>query len=209
MKYSPEPIDKRSYTTEFNQAYSRFARLYDLAVKVIPLWKRWIGQARPYIRGPRVLEVSFGPGYLLRQYADQYAIYGIDLNEKMIHITRRNLASAGKKASLQQADVAGLPYASETFDTVVNTMAFTGYPDGEKAMGEMQRVLKSGGRLVMVDINYPADGNWLGVKLTTLWASLGDIIRDMEPLFRQYGFVYTDKGIGGFGSIHLYVAEKQ
>jgi hypothetical protein len=47
------------------------------------------------------------------------------------------------------------------------------------------------------------------MKLTRLWAGLGDLIRDMDPLFRQFNFDYTDEEIGGFGSVHLYVAEKK
>ena len=87
-------------------------------------------------------------------------------------------------------------------------MAFTGYPNGLKALTEIHRVIKPGGRLILVDINYPLDHNWLGTKITQLWASLGDIIRDMEELFQKTGFQFTDEQIGGFGSVHLYLATK-
>ena len=69
--------------------------------------------------------------------------------------------------------------------------------------------LKPGGRLVLVDIEYPADRNWLGMKMTGFWIAVGDIVRDMDALFRQFDFEYTDREIGGFGSVHLYVAEKK
>ena len=73
----------------------------------------------------------------------------------------------------------------------------------------MRRVLKPGGRLVLVDIVYPNDQNWLGVNLTRIWAGLGDIIHDMQELLHQQEFDFTGDEIGGYGSIHLYVATKR
>jgi len=202
-------IDADRFRDEFDRAYTRFAGVYDWAVKWFPLWRNWITQALPHIRGPRVLEVSFGTGYLLTQYADSYTTHGIDYNQALIEIASINLSEAGMSASLLRADVVKLPYASESFDTLVNTMAFTGYQDGEGALIEMWRVLKPGARLVMVDIAYPNDGNWLGVQATRMWAALGDIIRDMGALFDEFGFDYSDREFGGFGSVHLYVAYKR
>ena len=206
--YSPEPIDRERFTKEFDRVYSRFARIYDLAVKWFPVWRNWISHALPHIRGPHVLEISFGTGYLLTHYADKYETHGIDYNWELACIAKHNLQKMGVRALILQADVEHLPYRPESFDTVVNTMSFTGYPDGQKAMAETSRVLKDGGRLVLIDINYPSDKNWLGMNLTRLWASTGDIIRDMGNLFKQSGFSYIDEEVGGFGSVHLYVATK-
>ena len=206
--YSPEPADKEKFTRKNDQVYGLIAGIYDLLVKTLPIWKGWICQALPHIEGSRVLEVSFGTGYLLTQYAGKYEIHGIDYNEKMVSTAQKNLAAGNLKADLQQGNVEALPYEDGYFDTVVNTMAFTGYPDGLKAMSELHRVLKKGGRLVMVDVNYPRNNNRLGTWCTKAWAVLGDLIRDMDNLFRQFEFTYTDEEIGGFGSIHLYIAEK-
>ncbi len=208
VTYSREPKDKDRYTASKDRAYTAFAGLYDWVVKRLPIWRNWIMQTVPHIRGERVLEVSFGTGYLLMQYGARFETCGIDYNEKMVATARENLASKGITAGLQNAAVESLPYGDETFDCIVNTMAFTGYPDGAKAMSELRRVLKKGGALVMVDVNYPADRNWLGMSAARLWASLGDIIRDMDELFTGFNFKHTDEEIGGFGSIHLYVAEK-
>ena len=101
-----------------------------------------------------------------------------------------------------------IPYADGTFDTIVNTMAFSGYPDGKLALSELLRVLKPGGRLIMVDVNYPSNGNWAGNLLTKCWEAGGDIIRDMPALFAEFGLEWTEEEVGGFGSVHLYVVEK-
>ena len=209
LAYSTEPTDKEQFTQQYDRTYTIIAGIYDLAVKFLPVWKSWLKQALPHIQGPKVLEVSFGTGYLLTQYADRFETHGVDYNEKLVSVARDNLKEQGIAVKLQRGDVESLPYDDETFDCVVNTMAFTAYPDGMKAMSELHRVLKTGGRLVLIDIEYPSDRNWLGMKMTRFWAALGDIIRDMDAVFRQFDFEYTDREIGGFGSVHLYVAEKK
>ena len=207
--YDKEPDDKAAFTERFDQFYTRIAPVYDLAVKLLPVWKDWLRYALPHIQGPRVLEVSFGTGYLLTCYAGRFETYGIDYNPRMVVIARRNLAQHGLQAFLQQGNVETLPYADGFFDSVVSTMAFTGYPDGRQALAEMRRVLKPGGRLILIDINYPRNRNQLGMMLVAVGVALGDLIRDMAALFDAHGLTYTDEEIGGFGSIHLYLAAKQ
>jgi ubiquinone/menaquinone biosynthesis C-methylase UbiE len=207
--YSTEPENKEAFTAEFDRMYTIFAGFYDFVVKVLPVWKNWLNHALPHIQGPKVLETSFGTGYLLTQYADKFDTYGIDYNEKFVTMATEKLQQKAINATLQKANIEDLPFDDETFDCIINTMAFTGYPDGEKAMAEIHRVLKPGGKFILVDVDYPANRNWLGMKLTRLWAALGDLIRDMDELFHQFNFEYTDEEIGGFGSVHLYVAEKK
>ncbi len=208
-KYSDEPEDKQAFTASWNAIYSRTARAYDLAVKCLPVWKTWLRQAIPHIEGPRVLEVSFGTGYLLMQYAGKFETYGIDYNRTMVQTARKNLTRMGITAQLQRGNVLALPYRGESFHTIVNTMALSGYPDANKALSEMHRVLKRGAKLILIDINFPADGNWLGTKMTNGWKLAGDLVRDIDELLSQCDFDYTDEEIGAFGSIHLYVARKR
>jgi len=206
--YSIEPKDKQEFTEEFNKFYTGFAKIYDLVTKIFSFWRRWINLAIPHIEGRRVLEVSFGTGYLLKQYAKDFETYGIDYNAEFVRLLKEKMISLKISADIRQGDVQALPYEDEYFDSIVNTMAFSAYPDGIKAMSEMHRVLKPGGKLILVDIEYPRNRNWLGMKATKAWIAMGDIIREMQPLFERFGFEYTDEEIGGFGSVHLYVAKK-
>jgi ubiquinone/menaquinone biosynthesis C-methylase UbiE len=208
VKYSPEPEDTGKFTSQYDIFYTRFATIYDRLVKILPIWRNWIESAIPWIVGPKVLEVSFGTGYLLTQYTGQFEAYGIDLNRRLGQVARENLRQAGLSACLQVANVESLPYADAAFDTVLNTMAFTAYPDGRIALAEISRMLKPGGRLLVVDINYPGDRNWIGTTLTRGWQAGGDIIRNMPELFEEFGYEYSDQEVGGFGSVHLYVATK-
>lgn len=208
-RYPAEPPDAQAFTSRFDRLYSRVARPYDLAVKFLPVWRRWLSQALPYIQGPRVLEVSFGTGWLLTQYAADFETHGVDLNERMLELARKNVRRAGVAAELRIANVEALPYPAGYFDTVVNTMAFSGYPNGNQAMAELHRVLRPGGRIVLIDVGNPPDGNWRGSALLGIWKRTGDVVRDMPRLFESFGFDVHEQPVGGFGSIHLYIATKR
>ena len=207
--YSREPEDSIAYTKKLDKEYSTYAKVYDVAVKVLPVWKTWIKTVIPHIEGNRVLEASFGTGYLLMQYANNYETYGIDFNNNMVKVARRNLSRKGVKASLQWANVEALPFPENYFDTVINTMAFTGYPNGKQAMSEFYRVLKEGGKLLIVDFDYPSNRNRFGYWLTKSMESAGDTIRDISKIVQAFPFEYTEEEIGGFGSVHFYIARKR
>ena len=113
------------------------------------------------------------------------------------------------QAQLSQGNVEKLPFPDNTFDTVINTMAFTGYPNGEKAMSELKRVLKKDGSLLLVDFDYPNNRNRFGYMMVRLWEKLGDIIKDINSLLIKHNFEYKDVSVGGFGSVHLFIAHKK
>jgi ubiquinone/menaquinone biosynthesis C-methylase UbiE len=208
MLYPKEPSDPVRFTARANRAYSMFARTYDRVVRLWPTWSRWLDAALPHIQGPRVLEVSFGTGYLLTQYAAEHEVTGIDLNARLAAMAKRKLAENGMHPSLARANVEALPFRAGHFDTVVNTMAMSAYPDGEAAIGEMGRVLRPGGRLVLIDVNYPIPPTLAGRFVAWGWRAAGDVFRDIDGLLRNSGFTHTTREIGGCGTVHLYVAKK-
>lgn len=204
-----EPSDPAAYTARNDARYSRLSGVYDFLVQHTSLYNRWLLPIVPKIRGPRVLEISFGTGWLMTRYASQFETCGVDLNWNMIRTTTKNLELAGLAVPLQQARVEALPYRSESFDTVVNTMAFSGYPRADQAMSEICRVLRPGGRLVLVDMNLPQHENWIARLWLRLFLASGDILRDMGRILSSHGFKFTDEVMGLSGSLHLYVAEKK
>jgi ubiquinone/menaquinone biosynthesis C-methylase UbiE len=206
--WSQEPQDKEAYSAEFDAFYSRFSHAYDHLVKLLPVWRRWLDSALPLIKGPRVLEIGTGTGYLLTRYAADFDAYGVDTNADLLAIAQENLRQAGLRAKLQRAGVEALPYPAKFFDTVLSTMAFTGFPDGNQALSEMTRVLKLDGRLVLVDVSLPVDGNLLGTAVARAFEASGDILRDMAALLGRFGFQVQVEAVGGSGSIQLFVARR-
>ena len=210
VKYTDVSKIPSNYTDKMNKEYNWMAKGYDAFMTIFPLWKKWIKKVIPHIQGNKILEVSFGSGFLMKQYAsEKYEIYGIDYNEKMIEITQKKMNRIKINAHLSKGNVENLPYPNNTFDTVINTMAFTGYPDGDKAMSELKRVLKSNGKLLVVDFDYPKNRNILGYWIVKLWEKFGDIIKDINSLLVKYGFDYESSSVGGFGSVQLFVANKK
>ena len=173
----------------------------------MPNWREWISSVLPYVKGPRILDVSCGTGYLLSQLTNEpnnhLETYGLDLNAEMLALARKTTS-----APLQRADAHHLPYRAGMFDTLINTMSFNGYLDSLRALTEMHRVLRAGGRLLIVDVNPPADRNPVGMAFARKWETRVNPDLDMGQLFAQAGFSHQDQEIGGFGSVHLYVAEK-
>jgi ubiquinone/menaquinone biosynthesis C-methylase UbiE len=210
IKYTDLSKISSDYTDIMNKEYNWMAKGYDSFMTIFPLWKKWIKKIIPHITGDKILEVSFGSGYLMTQYAsDKYEIYGIDYNERMLEITTNKMKKININAQLSQANVEKLPFPDNTFDTVINTMAFTGYPNGGKAMSELKRVLKKDGSLLLLDFDYPNNRNRFGYMMVRLWEKFGDIIKDINSLLMEHNFDYRDISVGGFGSVHLFIAQKK
>ncbi len=210
IKYTDVSKIASDYTERMNKEYNWMAKGYDTFMTIFPLWKKWIKMVIPHIVGKKILEVSFGNGYLMTEYAsDKYELYGVDYNEKMLEIATNKMGETKIIAHLSQGDVEKLPFSDNTFDTVINTMAFTGYRNGEKAMSELKRVLKKEGRLLLVDFDYPKNRNIFGYLIVKLWEKCGDIIKDIGLLLTQENFDYEDSSVGGFGSVHMFIAQKK
>lgn len=210
IKYTDVSKIPSNYTDKMNKEYNWMAKGYDAFMTVFPLWKKWIKKVIPHIHGNKILEVSFGSGYLMTKYASQkYEIYGIDYNEKMLEITQNKMNKLKINTHLSKGNIENLPYPDNTFDTIINTMAFTGYPNGEKAMSELKRVLKPNGKLLLVDFDYPKNRNIFGYWIVKLWEKFGDIIKDINSLLVKYGFDYELYSVGGFGSVQLFIAQKK
>jgi ubiquinone/menaquinone biosynthesis C-methylase UbiE len=192
----------------FDQLAAKFTRLYDLGIAIHPLWGPRLRKAIAHIQGPRVLEVSFGTGYLMSLYAARFETTGLDYNPRMIAATQKRLNQHGLQAKLVRGDAHAMPFPDDSFDTLINTDAFTLYNDPQKAMGEFHRVLRPGGRLVLLEYNYPKDRNWLGMRLMALPRALTMPMRDFDALLTGAGFTYDDHAVGMSGVLHMYVGTK-
>ena len=98
-----------------------------------------------------VLEVAIGTGRNLIFYPEGAFVTGIDLSPAMLEIARQRASELGRKVDLQVGDAEALSFPDESFDSVVCTLSLCCVPDERKAVAEMKRVLRPGGRLVLLD----------------------------------------------------------
>jgi ubiquinone/menaquinone biosynthesis C-methylase UbiE len=110
--------------------------------------------ARELPNGGSVLEVALGPGYFCIELArlGPYAVRGVDLSRSMVEIARKKAAAAGVQADFQQGNSSSPPFPRETFDYLVCRAAFKNFAQPVKALEEMERVLKPGGRALLIDL---------------------------------------------------------
>ncbi|MGH3863622.1 class I SAM-dependent methyltransferase [Actinokineospora sp.] len=112
-----------------------------------------LGDSRQWIvsrASGSVLEVSVGTGLNLRHYPRHVTLTALDLDPELLSIARKR-ANDLRDVSLLQADSARLPFAAESFDSVVCTLAMCEFHDRTVVLAEMKRVLRPGGRLLLLD----------------------------------------------------------
>lgn len=205
QRMSRETIQRRFW----DPFYDRLAGLYDavdwLTAGVAHRLRR---RALRYLppEGSRVLEVGFGGGRLHAEMAQGWWTAGVDLAPGMAQLSRRRLREGGRSSHLAVGSVAALPWADASFDAVVSTFAFSAFPDGEGALAEMVRVVKPGGRVIIVDAGESRDGNLMARLLAGTWILIGDYMRDEAPMMEEQGLVgVTREEYGPWNHIHAVV----
>jgi ubiquinone/menaquinone biosynthesis C-methylase UbiE len=184
----------------------RQARLYDYRG---PLWGRikstHVGLVNPTPK-QRVLDVGCGTGkslWLLHQKCDaSVKLFGIEPSRDMLRQAQARLAG---RAELRQGSAQKLPYATHSFDVIISTQVLHHLPLAEKkkAVAEMRRVLKPGGRLIISDWGTPE--GMLGKGISLLWrkhAYVPENAAVMRAAFlRDMGFTRVHDAIQ-FGVLH-------
>jgi ubiquinone/menaquinone biosynthesis C-methylase UbiE len=108
--------------------------------------------------GATVLEVAPGPGYLAVELAKlgAYRITGLDISRSFVRMASENAARAGVDVEFRLGDAAALPFPEQTFDFVVCRAAFKNFSDPVTALREMHRVLRPGGKALIIDMRHDA-----------------------------------------------------
>lgn len=104
--------------------------------------------------GEEVLELAPGPGYLSIELAKlgNYRITGLDISETFVEIARKNAREAGVDIDFRHGDASRMPFEDDTFDFIVCRAAFKNFSRPVAALDEMHRVLKPGGRALILDL---------------------------------------------------------
>ena len=140
---------KHTDRKDIAEQYNRIAPIYDLVTWFIP--SSWRRQAVGLARG-EVLEVAVGTGLNLPYYGeDCTGVLGIDVSAGMLEQARERTASCRVPMRLAVMDVQALPLEEASFDCVLAAFVFCTVPDPAAGLRECCRVLKPGGRLILLE----------------------------------------------------------
>ncbi|WP_433503826.1 class I SAM-dependent methyltransferase [Pseudonocardia halophobica] len=119
-----------------------------------------------------VLEVGVGTGLNLPHYPSDVRLTGIDLSPAMIRAAQERATRLGLDADLRVGDAEHLDLPDASVDTVVCTFSLCGIPDDRRAVDEMVRVLRPGGRLLLADHVASSVAPLRLVQRMTEWVSI-------------------------------------
>jgi len=108
--------------------------------------------------GGSVLEVAPGPGYLAIDLAKLggYRIVGLDISHSFVRMATENAIKAAVVVEFQHGNAAAMPFANDEFDFIVCRAAFKNFSEPVQALIEMHRVLKPGGKSLIIDMRSDA-----------------------------------------------------
>jgi ubiquinone/menaquinone biosynthesis C-methylase UbiE len=139
-------------TGRVRELYEQEARHYDRRIAFFE--KVLFGDGRRWVcsraRGD-VLELAVGTGRNLDLYPPDVRLTGIELSPAMLDIARRRARDLGRDADLRVGDAQALEFSDGRFDTVACTLSLCTIPDDRAAVAEARRVLRPGGRLLLLE----------------------------------------------------------
>jgi ubiquinone/menaquinone biosynthesis C-methylase UbiE len=180
-------------TARQKRVWDKSAPSYDKQISYFEkIWftggREWLGERAQ----GQVLEVAIGTGRNLPHYPADVTITAIELSPAMLAIARQRALDLGREVDLGEGDAEHLTFADASFDTVVCAFSLCTIPSPVAALGEMRRVLRPGGRLLLVDhigSTWPPvyAVQWLLERLT-IHAAGEHFTRRQLPLVKAAGF---------------------
>lgn len=163
-----------------------------------------LAMASPALREPRrrtlapaqgrILEIGFGTGRNLAHYpASVTRIEAIDPDRDLDRVSLPRIRRARIAVDFHHLDAEHLPFAAESFDTVVSTMTLCSIPDAVHALGEIRRVLKPGGRFLFLEHGKAPDPGVARFqdRVNSRWGVLAGGCRLNRPVVQ----LVTDSGL--------------
>jgi phosphatidylethanolamine/phosphatidyl-N-methylethanolamine N-methyltransferase len=141
-------------------AYARWAPIYDAICGPIMLNGRRAAARAAREIGGEILEVGVGTGLSFGDYDGSTAVTGIDLSEPMLHKARNKIAT-GRYPFVRRVlkmDAHDMAFADASFDCVVAQFVITLVENPERVLCECHRVVKPGGRIILVNHLYSERG---------------------------------------------------
>ncbi len=158
--FMSEPSKKEVVREMFDDISTRYDFLnHFLSFGIDRAWRRklvaMLKERKPF----KVLDVATGTGDLAIAIASlkPQKIVGIDISEKMLEIGRQKLTDKGLNlvVTLQQADAEKIPFSDNFFDAITVAFGVRNYENLELGLGEMSRVLRKGGVMLILEFSHP------------------------------------------------------
>jgi ubiquinone/menaquinone biosynthesis C-methylase UbiE len=159
-----------------------------------------------------VLEVAIGTGRNLPFYLPEVHLTGVEFSPVMLGLARQRAQTLRRHVDLRLGDAQALDLPDASFDTVVCTLALCAIPDERRAVAEMKRVLRPGGRLLLLD-HIAASAAWARAiqwLIERITIPLGEEHFLRRPLFtvQADGFVVELSQRSKLGIVERLVARK-
>ena len=149
----------------YHHLYHDLAFTYDAVAAIVSFgkWIEWTKTVLPHIEGTRVLELGHGPGHLQRlllkmrsaKSPDFAIIVGLDESSQMGRLARRRLLHSGyAQPNLTRGLGQRLPFAAESFDSIVATFP-ADYIFAAQTASEARRFLRTGARRIVLPVAWP------------------------------------------------------
>jgi ubiquinone/menaquinone biosynthesis C-methylase UbiE len=151
MKIPREPDREGAQDKEAVQAYDRTSRwpIFTLERRIM---MSVLARSTP---AGRLVDIGCGPGYLVAAIARRYPLLkvtGLDNNVEMINIARHNWPPEPYQIEFITGDAHRMPFAANSFDFAVSTLSLHHWVDAAQVFREVQRILKTGGRFIILDL---------------------------------------------------------
>ena len=161
--------------------------------------------------GKRVLDVGCGNGYVLSRFAREGAhTTGIDLTERAVGLSRRRFEIAQLVGQFTVGSAEQLPFPDDAFDCVTSMGVLHHTPDTPGAVAEVRRVLKTGGRLIVMFYHRDSAVHWrLRLRAKRSGRALQELVNEVDGVGNPKGDVYSRAELrallGAFDDVELSV----
>lgn len=155
-------VDEKEKAHKVGEVFHSVARKYDLMNDVMSAgmhrgWKRFAVEVSGVREGDRVLDIAGGSGDLSKLFArkvgDSGEVILTDINASMLSVGRDRMIDAGLAVPTMLCDAEQLPFPDQHFDCVMVAFGLRNMTHKDRALAEMQRVLKVGGRLLVLEFS--------------------------------------------------------